>query len=602
LHVIGDVKAIGSILSGDVNTLYHPSAGSGDVCGKYMASGDFNGDGLEDVVMGCDDDDHSGMTGAGSVVVFLRNSTDNGFEVGTILIHPDPQNNDLCGAVAAGDVNGDGRDDVIMGCYGDDKPSPFYSASGSAIVFTRNTTNDGFDTGVVLYHPAPNANDYCGFSVASGDVNADGKDDVIMGCTGDDDTNGTVVVLTRNATNDGFDTGVVLTDPSAGTGSNCGISVAAGLINSDNKTDVIMGCYRDDNTSANQGSAVVFIRNATNNGFETAVLLYHPSPQDTDYCGESVASGDVNGDGKDDVIMACPGDEGGSYPPYLIGIGTAVVFTRNASDTGFDTGMVLYHPNPNGNDQCGDNPDGLASGDVNGDGKDDVILGCIYNDNSIADQGSAVVFIRNATNNGFDSGMLLYHPSPTASDRCGYGMAAGDVNGNGKADVVLGCYLDDSAALNAGSAVVIEGASYSYTFGSFGIGTEAPSSALEVRGGILADYVTFTCPPGMTDMGSYFIHTTERTTCDFWECADLCSNYTARMCTPAEWGEACYAGVGDTDDGDWEHVDDVDIWVGVGTGTAIMGNPNCNSVYVNVGGSSDYPCRCCTTKQIGKSL
>jgi hypothetical protein len=425
---------------------YHPSPAANDECGWSVAAGDVNGDGKADVIMGCRTDDNT-YSDQGSVVVFTRNTANTGFDTGVVLYHPSPRGSDYCGwSVAAGDVNNDGKADVIMGCPYDDNT---YSDQGTAVVFTRNAANTGFDTGVVLSHPSPANYDNCGMSVAAGDVNNDGKADVIMGCLYDSNTytsQGSAIVFTRNTANTGFNTGVVLYHPSPANYDECGWSVAAGDVNGDAKADVLMSCIYDDNPTTDQGTAVVFTRNTANTGFDTGVVLSHSSPTAGDMCGDSVAAGDVNKDLKADVIMGCAYDNNPTTDQ-----GTAVVFTRNAANTGFDTGVVLSHPSPQASTNCGTS---VAAGDVNNDGKADVIMGCPYDDNPTTDQGTVVFLTRNTANTGFNTGVVLSHSSPTAGDMCGDSVAAGDVNQDGKVDVIMGCYGDDDTAAQQGSVVV----------------------------------------------------------------------------------------------------------------------------------------------------
>ena len=153
-----------------------------DTCGASADSGDFNGDGLDDVVMGCELNDDVG-TDLGSVLIYMRNSANTGWDAGLELDNtfPGPWGGwAFCGvSVAVGDVNDDDRDDVIMGCYGNADGG---GRAGSMVVFTRNIANNGFDAGVQLINNFAAVDDFCGKSVASGDINADGLDDVVAPC------------------------------------------------------------------------------------------------------------------------------------------------------------------------------------------------------------------------------------------------------------------------------------------------------------------------------------------------------------------------------------------------------------------------------------
>ncbi|MCB0878612.1 MAG: FG-GAP repeat protein, partial [Thermoleophilia bacterium] len=426
--------------AGAAKELGRAAPAADDNCGGTVAVGDVNGDGRADIALGCVGDD-TGASGAGSVVVLTRNAANSGFNAGIELGHPAPAAGDGCGgSVAVGDVNGDGRADIAMGCDSDNAPSN----SGSVIVLTRNVANTGFNAGSLLVHPDAFANDFCGTSVAVGDVNGDGRADIAMGCTGRDlgvGDEGIVVVFTRDAANTGFDAGIEVGHPTPGTGDACGSSVAMGDVNGDGHADIVTGCQTRNAGAAGSGSVVVLTRNATNTDFDAGIELSHPTPAANDSCGASVAMGDVNGDGRADIAMGCTNDDTGAADA-----GSVVVLARNAANTGFDPGIELGHPTPSASDYCGRS---VAVGDVNGDGRADIAMGCPSDDTGGADAGSVVVL------DGAGSAQELANPTPAADDQCGYSVTAGDVNGDGRSDLVMGCHGDSTGASAAGNMIVL---------------------------------------------------------------------------------------------------------------------------------------------------
>ncbi|MBY0498470.1 MAG: integrin alpha, partial [Nitrosomonas sp.] len=167
---------------------------AGDLLGRSVSTaGDVNGDGFDDVIIGAFGADPNGSASGSSYVVFGKAS---GFNAAMDLSSLDGSNGFRLDGVAvddrsgfgvstAGDVNGDGFDDVIVGAWGADSNGDrsgssyvvFGKASGfnAAMDLSSLNGNNGFRLEGAAY-------DLSGFSVSSaGDVNRDGIDDLIVG-------------------------------------------------------------------------------------------------------------------------------------------------------------------------------------------------------------------------------------------------------------------------------------------------------------------------------------------------------------------------------------------------------------------------------------
>ena len=368
-----------------------------------------------------------------------------------------------------GDVNGDGKADFIVGAYLDD-PAGGGTDAGSAYVFS------GAD-GTLLYHvTGDTAGDQFGVSVSmAGDVNGDGKADFIVGAWFDDPgglgSAGSAYVFS------GAD-GTLLYHVTGDTGfDNFGVSVSmAGEVNGDGKADFIVGAYGDDPSGlGSAGSAYVF------SGADGILLYQMTGDTAVDLFGYSVSgAGDVNGDGKADFIVGAYGDD----PGGLGSAGSAYVFS------GADGTLLYQVTGDTASDFFGRSVSG--AGDVNGDGKADFIVGA-YRDDPVGggtDAGSAYIF------SGADGTLLYQVTGDTTFDQFGISVSgAGDVNGDGKADFIVGAQLDDSGGLgSAGSAYVFSGADGSLlyqvtgdtTFDLFG---GSVSGAGDVNGDGKADFI-----------------------------------------------------------------------------------------------------------------
>ena len=172
------------------------------------------------------------------------------------------------------------------------------------------------------------------------------------------------------------------------------------------------------------------IRDSVYSGIDGNVLYTFDGDDADDLFGVSVSgAGDVNGDGFADLVVGAPGDsnngtDSGSARVYS-GIDGNVLYTFNGDDAGDQLGISVS-----------------GAGDVNGDGFADLIVGANRDNNNGSVSGSARVY------SGIDGNVLYTFDGDDAGDQLGISVSgAGDVNGDGFADLIVGARLDDNCLL-----------------------------------------------------------------------------------------------------------------------------------------------------------
>lgn len=387
-------------------------------------------------------------------------------------------------SVATGDVNGDGHLDVIAGAPQADGPGDSRPHCGEAYVIFGPATQDGTvdlarqEQDVTIL--GADSEDYLGFSIAVGDVNGDGIDDILLGAPladGPDNARyqggeaylvlgGPSLGGTRDMARGEYDLAITSADED----DQLGYSVAMGDLNSDGIDDLILGAFRADGPGNGRNDAgevdVIFSSRALGGVLDLAstppgVTVAAADPDD--HLGQAVASGDVNGDGIEDLLIGAPAADGPDNGRDSAGE-AYVIFGSPTLQGSMDVGRGEQNMTILGADPGDHLGAALASGDMDGDGIEDILLGAEGADgreNDREDAGEVHVILGSASLEPTADTAVGDHGATILGeqegDAFGSQVAAADWDGDGRADVLATAPDDgrEGAGGEGGRAYVI---------------------------------------------------------------------------------------------------------------------------------------------------
>ncbi len=461
-----------------------------------VGSEDFNRDAKDDLAIGVPKEDVNGDADAGAVNVIYGSYTDltsaadqiwHQDEAGISGSSAEPD--DQFGySLAIGDFDGNGKNDLAVGMPFEDEAATVDAGSVHIIYGYDNRLTEQKD--MWLHQDSAGVDDFAetgdqfGYSLAVGDFNDDGKDDLAVGIPYEDlgglpdvgaiqifygsDPNG----LNMDKTDLFLDQTTVSNISSNESNDKFGWSLTSADFNGDGKDDLAVGTPFEDFVQVNSGIVDVIYgdKSGLNAGLPSAGFRQGAggilgTTEAGDHFGYTLTACDYNYDGRADLAIGAHLEDIGNVED------AGAIHVLYGSNNGIATvGNQLWHQNKNGILDSVEEDDSfgqaLTSGDFNGDGACDLAVGAPHERISGQKKGGVVNVLYGSSTGIVATGNQLWHQniagiksSVQTNDRFGWSLAAGDFNGDKKDDLAIGVpYKNLSGGVkNAGAVSVIYG-------------------------------------------------------------------------------------------------------------------------------------------------
>jgi hypothetical protein len=399
--------------------------------GSSIITGDFNADGRTDVAVGSGRSLFTDETGRADIF-YNDGSMPTSGSFADVTITGETASNRFGLVMTASDLNADGRTDLIVGAY------KYSTDTGRVYVYE---TRENFawklqvvspvagglrvglsGTGEELNVTGQATNSDFGSAMISGDFNADGKADLVVGAKGYSSNTGRVYIFYNDGSlsPSAINADVIISGSGGGT---FGDSIASGDFNADGRIDLAVNATSNDEGVANSGSIYIFYNDGVYPLSSSAADVHIYGEATSNYFGTRILSGDFNADGRTDISA--------SSPQYSSNTGRIYIFYNGAITTENASGADVIITGEATDSAFGSS---LAAGDFNADGRMDIAVGArTYNSNT----GRGYIFYNDIGGIPGTAATADVIISGSGSMVLGDNMVSGDFNADGKTDIAI---------------------------------------------------------------------------------------------------------------------------------------------------------------------